>query len=177
MSMFPIATTGILTSTTSEINFSSIPATFTHLQVRVYGRGTTTFSDGLTLYTRLNNDSGSNYADHQLFSNGSSAFSASGTSKTQMDASQILADAGATTNIFGVAIIDILDYTNTSKNKTIRTLGGWDGNSTKGRVTLASGLWMSTTAVNAIKFLVDGSFIAGSRIDLYGISASNVTGA
>jgi len=177
MSMFPIATSGVLTGNTAEINFSSIPSTFTHLQLRIYGRGTTSFSDGLTLYTRFNNDSGSNYADHQLFGGGSSAASTAGTSKTQMDASQIFADSSATANIFGVAIIDILDYANTNKNKVIRTLAGWDGNSTKGRATIASGLWMSTDAVSAIKLFIDGNFVAGSRADLYGISTSNATGA
>jgi hypothetical protein len=172
-----IATSGTLTSNTSEINFSSIPTTFTHLQIRIFGRGTTSFSDGLTLYTRLNNDSGANYADHQVFGNGSSAFSSGGTSKTQMDASQVFADSSATANIYGVTIVDILDYANTNKNTTIRTLGGWDGSSTKGRATLASGLWMNTAAVNAIKFLIDGSFVAGTRADLYGITSSQVTGA
>lgn len=172
-----IASSGVLTGNTAEINFSSIPATFTHLQVRVFGRGTTSFSDGLTLYTRLNNDSGSNYADHQVFGNGTAAFSSGGATKTQMDASQVFADSSATANIYGVTIVDILDYANTNKNTTIRTLGGWDGNSTKGRATLASGLWMNTAAVNAIKLLIDGNFVAGTRADLYGITTSSVTGA
>ena len=172
-----IASSGVLTGNTAEINFSSIPATFTHLQVRVFGRGTTSFSDGLTLYTRLNNDSGSNYADHQVFGNGTAAFSSGGATKTQMDASQVFADSSATANIYGVTIVDILDYANTNKNTTIRTLGGWDGNSTKGRATLASGLWMNTAAVNAIKLLIDGNFVAGTRADLYGITTSSATGA
>lgn len=161
----------------NQVTFSSIPQTFTHLQLRVFGRGTTSFADGLTLYLRFNSDSATNYAFHQLFGNGTSAFSTGGASTNNMDASQIFADSSASANIYGVAITDVLDYSNTSKNKTIRTIGGWDGNSTKGRATLASGHWRNTAAITSIECLIDGTWVAGSRLDLYGIGVSEQTGA
>lgn len=164
-------------SSTNQVTFSNIPQIYTHLQLRTFGRGTTSFSDGLTLYLRFNGDSGTNYSHHQLFGNGSSTFSTSGTSTNNMDASQVFADSSASSNIFGVTITDILDYTNTNKNKTVRTIGGWDGNSTKGRVTLASGLWRNFNAINEVICIIDGGWVSPSRLDLYGISTSSVTGA
>ena len=161
----------------NQVTFSSIPQTFTHLQLRVFGRGTTSFADGLTLYLRFNSDAGTNYAHHQLFGNGTSPFSTGNISTNNMDASQVFADSSASANIYGVTITDILDYTNTNKNKTIRTIGGWDGNSGRGRATLASGHWRNTNAVTAVDCIIDGGWVAGSRLDLYGIGVSEQTGA
>ena len=161
----------------NQVTFSNIPQTFTHLQIRAFARGTTSFADGLTWYLRLGSDSGTNYGFHQLFGNGSGAFSAGAASSNNMDASQVFADSSAAANIYGVAITDILDYTNLNKNKTIRTIGGWDGNSTRGRVTVASGHWRNTNAVAVLDCIIDGGWVAGSRIDLYGITTSSVTGA
>lgn len=164
-------------TTGNQVTFSSIPQTFTHLQLRAFARGTTSFADGLTQYMRLNNDSTSAYAQHSLFGNGSIVSSSALANNTSIDASQVFADAGATTSVYGVCITDILDYTNTNKNTTIRAFGGWDGNSGRGRVTLASGHWRNTDAVNRIDILIDGGWVAGSRLDLYGVTTSSVTGA
>ena len=161
----------------NQVTFSGIPQNFTHLQIRAFARGTTSFADGLTWYLRLGSDSGANYGFHQLFGNGTSPFSSAGTPSNNMDASQVFADSSAAANIYGVAITDILDYTNTNKNKTIRTVGGWDGNSGRGRAVLASGHWRNTNAVTVVDCIIDGGWVAGSRIDLYGISTSDQTGA
>ena len=53
-------------------------------------------------------------------------------------------------NIFGFSIIDIADYTNTNKYKTMRSLLGYDTNSAYGQVNFASALWMSTAAISSI---------------------------
>jgi hypothetical protein len=69
-----------------------------------------------------------------------------------------------------VAVIDILDYANTSKYKTTRTLAGNDQNGA-GLVGLYSGLYMSTSAISSIEFTINGSgnFATGSNFALYGI--------
>lgn len=161
----------------ASFDFTNIPATFSHLELRIFGRGTTSFSAGLTSYLRFNDDATANYSHHNLFGNGTSAFSSAGSSTNNMDASQVFADSSASANIYGVVITSILDYRNTAKSKTIRTIGGWDGNSISGRVTLASGAWQNTGAITKISCLIDGSFVAGSRADLYGITTSDQTGA
>jgi hypothetical protein len=157
--------------------FTSIPQTFTHLQVRIYARNPAA-NLAQNTYVQLNGDAGgSSYSSHSLIGDGSSATSGGfglATSYAQMPQ---VAGSSATAGIFGVAIIDILDYTNTNKLKTIRGIGGNDRNGA-GTVSMYSSLWNSLSAVNALTAgTVDGNAASGSRVDLYGITISSVTGA
>jgi hypothetical protein len=171
--MFPIASTTLATA--SPITFSSIPQNFTHLQARIFGRTTSSNVADVT-YFQFNGDSGSNYVYHYLLGDGSSASSSSGTSQTGGRLYSI-SGANATSNVWGNQIVDILDYTNTNKNKTVRSIGGFDNNGS-GQVALSSSLWLNTAAVTSITFY--GLFLAyaiGTRVDLYGIQSSPTTGA
>ena len=174
MSMFPIASITIA-SNGSNPTFSSIPQNFQHLQLRCYMRaaGATSYQ---YVYFRLNGDTGSNYAYKYFNGNGTSAVTSAsfGGSYGLIGYS---ASNSNTTGIFSTVIIDILDYTSTTKNKTVRTLSGYDNNGS-GSVRLNSNLWFKTPeAINRIDIFTGGSFIAGSRADLYGIQTSNATGA
>ena len=176
MSMFPIATTTVGAGGSASVSFSSIPQTFTHLQLRISARGNFSFSDGLSCYTNINSDTGNNYAQHNLRGNGSNVFSASNVSSAVIPFTACVGDTGAS-NTFGVLIIDILDYTNTSKYKTLRALTGYDRNGA-GNVQLQSGLWMNTNAITGLSFNTDGgSWLQYSTFQLYGISTSTATGA
>lgn len=154
--------TQTLGSSQASIDFSSIPSTYKHLQLRIYQMNTATATTNL----RLNNDSASNYARHYLYGGGSSAVGAAGSaSQTSIG---VLYNEQST--YASVAVIDILDYTSTNKNKTVRSLSGWDANGS-GYVFFYSGLWMnSSTAVNRLTFTPDGGSLAtGSKFALYGI--------
>jgi hypothetical protein len=158
-------------------SFTNIPQTFSHLQLRVYGR-TTTSATSEFAYLRFNGDtSTSNYRSHILYGDGSIASSFDyGTGRNYLLSSYLTA-ASAPTGAFGCIVIDILDYANTSKNKTMRSIGGFDNNG-NGTATLMSGLWMNTSAITALEIgPFTGASVAGSRIDLYGITSSQVTGA
>ena len=162
-----------VTSTGSSGNlvFSSIPGTYTHLQIRGILRtsDTGTFNNqGL----RFNSDSTSSYAYHTLAGNGTTA-SASATSSVQSinDFMRAASDSLAS-GIFGVAVIDILDYANTNKYKTMRVLQGGDGNGS-GIVGLSSGLWMKTDAITSITIIPSGgTAITNSTFALYGIKVA-----
>ena len=167
-----IATVTVGSGGASSIDFTSIPGTYTHLQVRFLYGNTNTAQTRETIM-RLNSDSGNNYADHQLAGNGSSA-SASATSSTNaIYVAQCDHSSSAGTSAFGVSIIDILDYANTNKYKTTRQLWGWDGNGT-GVMRLSSGLWMSTNAITSIKLLPmsTGDFRQYTQAALYGIKGA-----
>jgi hypothetical protein len=153
----------------SNITFSSIPSTYTHLQIRSIARGTVAQGEMQTFY-RFNSDSGSNYAFHLLRGNGSGVFSDGGASASQTSAATRYSAANAASGIFGVGITDILDYANTSKNKTVRNLGGVDANGS-GQVYFTSGLWMNTSAITSITIGINdgGSFAEYSQFALYGI--------
>ena len=186
MSMFPIAST-TLSGTATTITFSSIPSTFTHLQVRAYGRtDRPTYNVGSYSMT-INGDTGSNYSRHYMrsvpASPGTSVDAGGGASVSFIDLGQF-AGSTATSGIFGAGITDILDYTNTNKNKTVKHIGGVDTNGAAsgvaGFVQMSSGAWLNTSAITSLTFYpIEGAsnFVTGTRFDLYGISISSATGA
>ena len=161
-----IATVSVTTATQANIEFTSIPSTYTHLQIRGISR-TARADDGDELYFQFNSDTGSNYAHHNLEGSGTAASSSAGTSAVKISMPRTTA-ANTTANIFGAVVVDILDYKNTNKNTTIRGLGGWDGNGS-GYVNLRSGLWMNTNAITSIKITAISNFVQYSHFALYGI--------
>jgi hypothetical protein len=163
-----IATTVVGSGGTSTVTFSSIPSTYKHLQLRIIARSSyTNVQDYLGI--AYNSDGGANYANHGLYGDGSTA-SALGLASQTENWIQRMAGDSATASVFGAAVIDILDYANTSKYKTERNLGGFDNNGS-GRIYLASGLWQNTAAINRIDITSgDGaSILQYSSFALYGI--------
>jgi hypothetical protein len=143
------------------------------LQIRGIGRldvGT----GGVTSRVRLNSDTGTNYGTHLLYGNGTSALATSGVSATSMYLGRIPGDT-ATSNVVGSFVIDIHDYASTTKNKTIRVFNGVDNNAadTDFWVSMASGVWMSTSAVNSITLFSGNAsynWMTQTQIALYGIN-------
>ena len=164
-----IATTTLAHSTTNTVTFSNIPQNYTHLQIRGIGRITQASSDA-NIYIRFNSDSGTNYSIHYLYGNGASALAGSSINDTVTIPFRITG-ANSTANIFGVGVVDILDYANTNKFKTMRSLTGHDQNGS-GNVWMFSGNWRSTSAITSITFTPDGgNFATNSSFQLYGVKA------
>ena len=161
-----IATVTVGSGGASTIEFTSIPSTYQHLQIRLLARSTSTSSDG---YIRFDGDTASNYGAHYLYGDGSSALSGANT-PTSLPNAAYFATSGSGSNTFGVAVIDILDYANTNKNKTYRSLSGFDNNGS-GLIVLYSGLWRSTNAIDSITLLrpPSNSFAQYTHAALYGI--------
>jgi hypothetical protein len=157
-----------LSANTSSVTFSSIPATFTHLQLRAIVRTTRTGGPDI-LGVRYNNDSGNNYVQHNLYGDGSTPQTDRDTSYPQQNVHRTSSDANGA-SVFSGFVIDILDYANTNKNKTLRSLGGFDDNGS-GRIVLNSGLWMSTSAIASIYLfsVFSENFKQYSSFALYGI--------
>jgi hypothetical protein len=151
------------TGSSNVISFTSIPSTYKHLQFRV-----SSLSTGAAdwVYINVNNDSTtSNYWVHRLTGDGSSATASNTGGQAYMYRTFIV---GSTTSP-AAAVIDILDYTNTNKNKTLRSLAGFDTNG-GGEVDFVSGLWAQTTAINRIDFtLASSNFASATKIALYGV--------
>jgi len=153
-----------VTSAVTSVTFTSIPSTFTHLQIRM----TTKDNTGLASQSiRINGDSGANYAWNRLIGEGSAASSTAGSSDTK-------AIIGISDAQFGSGIMDFLDYKNTNKYKTIRSFSGFDNNGT-GWIGLWSGLWMNTAAITDIQImtgLLSQSWTQYSTFALYGIKVA-----
>lgn len=156
--------------TTTTVTFSSIPSIYKHLQLRVVAKTTDASTGECWPALRFNSDAGSNYAIHQINGNGTSVGSQAALSRTSGQIA-ILNDNYNSTSMFGAAVVDILDYTSTTKNKTTKSLGGSHAPSSK-RISLYSNVWLNTSAVTSITLLFatyGGNFVSGSRVSLYGI--------
>ena len=155
----------------ADLVFSSIPATYKHLQIRgIYKRtGTEAFS---SISVSLNGDTAQNYTRHDMYGVGSGTGGASGLT-TGSNTVKVLAYAGASYQ-FGPTIIDILDYATTTKYKTVRAMGGVDINNVgTGIVALSSGVWINTAAVNSVTLSFGGATaVQHTSFSLYGIKGS-----
>jgi hypothetical protein len=169
-----IATTTVGAGGAASITFSSIPQTYTHLQIRGIGKWDTTANDISGIQWQLNGDTGSNYAYHYVRGSGSAVSATGVASQTNaLSSSSMPTNNSSYTNMFGAVVFDLLDYTNTSKNKTIRTLSGVDTNGgTYGYINFSSGLWMNTSAVTSVTVKLDGSMAQYSQFALYGIKGA-----
>ena len=168
-----IATTTVSTAT-ATVTFSSIPATYTHLQIRFLSQSNRTSSDsGDYLVVRFNSDTGSNYYyGHQLKGDGATASAFANGSGTSILIERI-GNYETNANAFTGGVTDILDYSNTNKYKTTRSLLGYSTNTAYGQVNLASGLWMSSAAISNITIsMANAQHTQYSQFALYGIKGA-----
>ena len=166
-----IATVTVGSGGQSSISFSSIPSTYKHLQIRGIARDNRAATANM-MKTWANNDTSANYTDHWLYGDGASAGAYAETTGAGYMQIVRVPSSSSTSGVFGSFVMDILDYTNTSKNKTFRTITGYDNNGS-GLIYLTSGAWLSTSAINRIDFAVGaagGTLISEySSFALYGI--------
>ncbi len=167
-----IATVTVGSGGSATITFSSIPSTYTHLQIRGIARDARAANED-SISIRYNNDSGNNYMGyHEIYGNGSTAAAFAGNTSTDKMLADRIAGNNATASVFGAIIFDILDYANTNKYKTQRFLAGVDRNGA-GAIVFGSGLWMSTSAINEINLAgANGNFSQYTQFALYGIKGA-----
>jgi hypothetical protein len=166
-----------LSAATATVTFAGIPTGYKHLQIRGFGQSSRATYGWDDVLVRFNGDTASNYARHYLGGDGGSTYSgAANTPGTYIYTDSIIGSSTAGANVFGSFVMDILDYTSTTKNKTVRTLGGADLNGTVGgqggRVTMNSGLWFATPAAVTSIVLSTGSgtnFNTNTQFALYGV--------
>jgi hypothetical protein len=159
-----IATTTVGAGGVSSITFSSIPATYQHLQIRAIYQDTSA-SGFQNQFFRFNGDSATNYDWHYIFGDGASVTVNASLSASSIFGGQIV---NSNNSNFGTSIIDILDYKDTNKYKVTRGLYGNDQNGS-GRMQMVSGLWRSTSAISSIVFTTSANFAQYSSFALYGI--------
>jgi hypothetical protein len=151
------------------LSFTSIPQTYTHLQLRYMTRnnvagGTT---DQILMWFNSNQTT-ANYITHYVWGNGTAGEAGSYSGFGYIRVGMCPSSAG-TANTWGVGVVDILDYTNTNKNKTLKNFWGQDQNGS-GNIALTSGLWMNTAAITRIDVQLSGYYEAsGATWGLYGI--------
>ncbi len=169
-----IATTTVGAGGQTTITFSSIPATYSHLQIRYMAKNSGTTENFVQMKWTYNSDTAANYSNHYIYGSGSATGSAAATSTSSAGGAEgligiIFDNAVTVPNMFSVGILDIVDYANTNKYKTSKLLFGADLNGL-GRISLLSSNWRSTSAINRIDLsCVTGNFMQYSQFALYGI--------
>lgn len=150
-----------LAANTTSVTFSSIPATYKHLQVRIFARKDTGGNDAYSMH--LNGDTnGANYAYY--------AFGGDGTAFVQSVLDR--ADIGSIRdNAWNTTVITIPDYASTAKVKSYQSLSG-SASQTDASSFYYGTVWDNTAAINSMRFsTINGSynFLTGSVFALYGI--------
>lgn len=160
-----ISTVTVGSTPQSSVSFTSIPSTYTHLQIRYMIPASSLQYD---LKMQYNSDTGSTqYTRHYLYGDGSSV--AAG--YTNQEFTSIGYPFTSNSQPY-IGIVDILDYANTNKYKVHRSLSGVDQNGS-GSVIMFSGLWKSTSAISTITLTAAAnSFQQYSHFALYGIKGA-----
>jgi hypothetical protein len=168
-----IATVTVGSGGQANIEFTSIPQTYKHLQIRgILKSNRTGSTGGGWAWIRINGNLGARY--HSLYAT-SAVGSYAGV--PAQDVGYILAATGSASganNMFGPCVIDILDYTNTNKNKVLRILSGSETNDSDSLVQLSSYLVNSTSAITSITIggADSTNLLQYSSLALYGIKGA-----
>lgn len=149
-----------LTVAGSSVTFSSIPSTYRDLILVIVGKGSATITCKLV----INADNGSNYFHTRMTGHGSTTSTVFPVAQTGVILSTIA--TGTTTSPLQVHV-DILDYTQTNKHKTIISRA----NAVYTGVEAFSNRWVNTAAITSLQIsAVGGNWAIGSTFALYGIA-------
>jgi hypothetical protein len=156
----------------TSLSFTSIPSTYKHLQIRGISRDTTASTGDSAVVLQLNSDTGSNYSTHRVNTYGATpSINVQGFANYPYVFLPAQPNDSTTANAFMAVIIDIHDYASTTKNKTVRLVGGTETNQTSSSGNgFGSGAWYSLSAVTSVQIKANTtSFKSGSTFALYGI--------
>lgn len=156
----PIATT-TLGSSSSTITFSSISGSYTDLIISCAPIGT----GDAQIVMRFNSDTGANYSFTILSGNGTTAESARGAGRTGINLDYYY----SVTTSGGMALVNVMNYANTTTNKTAIIRSNNAAQAAMANV----GMWRNTSAITSITLdATINSFDTGSTFTLYGVKSA-----
>ena len=164
---FVLIDKAILTGTQSVIDFTSIPSTYTDLQLVVSLRdsGSNVYS---LAYVKFNNTT-ANLSSRGVEGDGSSPTSYNNGTVLYINSAN---GNSSTANTFCNSSIYIPNYTS-SNYKSVSVDGVMENNATTAYSSLQAGLWSNTAAINQITlYSSTGSWLQYSSAYLYGIKNS-----
>lgn len=150
----PIAT--ITPSGGVSVSFTSIPATYTDLQLIFMGS-----TGGGICEIQYNGDTASNYSSTLFWGNGTGAVS------SRYSVGWVFVIPGTGGDLV-IQRINIQNYANTTTYKTSIARADISTASTTASVQL----WRSTSAINRIDLITSGNYATGTTVTLYGIKAA-----
>lgn len=169
-----IATVTVGSGGAANIEFTSIPATYTDLAIVCSARNAS--SGGIDMGMRFNGNTGTNYSYRSVYGSGSSASSGSASSETLFTRAGYSTGSGYTASTFSNVSYYIPNYAG-SNNKSISIDGVNEQNATTAYAQLVAGLWSQTSAITSITLYVNSAntsdnFAQYSTATLYGIKNS-----
>ena len=174
MAVIEAIRTDYLEADTGYIQWTSLPQTYEHLQIRATLQdGNATNSAGnFSLAVYVNNDNNTpSYTKGWM----------RGSNTTELGAAHAASNEfgffGADPDIpfYGTFVIDILDYTNPNKLTTISAINGYNG--TVPMVAFTSGVWHNGADKSAVDEIMlvsfaTSNFLRGGCATLYGLNSS-----
>ena len=162
-----IATVTVGSGGAANIEFTSIPGTYTDLVLKLSGRHDTSSDQGIFIKF---NSSTANRSHRYLAGDGSSASSSSGTDGYIGS----IQGTNATASTFNNTEIYIPNYAG-SNNKSFSVDNVTENNATTAYQNLVAGLWSNTAAITTITVTIGNgtqNFVQYSTATLYGIKNS-----
>ncbi len=166
---YTLISSNVLISDANVVSFTSIPADYTDLVLRMSARSTRAATDNS--FTIKINNATSNYSWLDIAGNGSSASTSSGSGDVKLYGGIIIGNTD-TANTYNSIEIYIPSYT-ASQNKPLSTINVWERNATAGEIHALAQLYSSTSAITSVSVASgDGTWDlkSGSSFYLYGIS-------
>ncbi len=153
----------------SSFTFSSIPQTYKHLQLRIFSANTTLQNNTMQSLLITGNNT---RRSHWLRTTDGSTVAAGTDSLSCFIGQQPASISTQTTQPRSITIVDIHDYTSTTKYKTYRSISGYDSNGgTKGQEIgiYSGGFYGNTNAITSLIYNTDNDLTPGTVVALYGI--------
>lgn len=162
-----------LGSSAATVTFSSIPATYTDLVLRVSAR--TDFASLVDTIGIKFNGATTNYSDTNINTNSSSGSGGSSraTGLAYINGFRAADGSTATSSTFSSAEFYIPSYT-ASQAKPMSEFNVSENNDTTAYISAVAGLWNNTAAITSIVLnsINSANFVTGSSFYLYGLKAS-----
>lgn len=151
----------------ANIEFTSIPQTYTDLKIVYSLRSNDTNANGGNFfYFQFNGTGFTGLSARIVGGNGSTTFSGTGSLYAYMNPSDF------TVSVFSNGEFYLPNYTS-ANNKSYSIDSVNENNAITANSNLGAGLWSNTAAVTSIKFVpYSGSFVQYSTATLYGIKSS-----
>ena len=169
---YTLISSNVLSSTTASVTFSSIPATYTDLVLRISARTNDTDANFNKLIIRPQSSFGTPYSTTFVRGDGASASSGRTSSSDEIGIDFALDDNGNTSNTFGSIEVYIPNYTaSTSKPMSIFSVS--EENATTAYVEATAALSTVTAAISTVAISNQSYYFgSGSSFYLYGIKNS-----
>ena len=166
----------VLSSSAASVTFSgldTLAAGYEHLQLRISARCSRAVAFWDTIVMQMNSDATvGSYYNHRLLGDTSAVASYAGNFSTAGVIAGDAAGSSSTADSFSASVVDILDFSSSGKNTTVRALTGTNlAGSFNSEIMLSSGAWFNTAAVTQLELKPQSgaSFLQFSRFTLIGL--------